>query len=76
MRHIGVLGNWKLSDLKPDEIRDATAKLIEEIKAKYDAIAAVKPEDVTFENCIRVRTTDRILLVVAAIKFPSFRSSP
>jgi hypothetical protein len=55
MRHIGIVGNWALADVKPDDLRAATEKLIVETQAKYDAIAAVKVDDVSFENCIRVR---------------------
>jgi Zn-dependent oligopeptidase len=53
MRHIGIVGNWALADVKPDDLRAATEKLIVETQAKYDAIAAVKVDDVSFENCIR-----------------------
>ena len=38
--HPGILASFRLSELKPEEIRDATAKLITEMRGKYDEVRA------------------------------------
>ena len=36
--HPGILASFRLSELTPEEIRDATKKLITDIRAKYDEV--------------------------------------
>ena len=36
--HPGILASFRLSELTPDEIRDATGKLITEMRGKYDEV--------------------------------------
>ena len=38
--HPGILASFRLAELTPDEIRDATAKLITEMRGKYDEVRA------------------------------------
>ena len=38
--HPGILASFRLAELTPDEIRDATAKLIKEMRGKYDEVRA------------------------------------
>ena len=37
--HPGILASFRLSELTPDEIRDATEKLIAEMRGKYDEVS-------------------------------------
>ena len=39
--HPGIVASFQLSELKPDEIRDATEKLIAEMRGKYDEVSGV-----------------------------------
>jgi len=50
--HPGILASFRLSELTPDEIRDATGKLITEMRGKYDEVGKVEKADVSFDNCI------------------------
>ena len=40
--HPGILASFRLSELTPEEIRDATTKLITDIRAKYDEVRLTK----------------------------------
>ena len=42
-------------DLTAEDIVSMTDGLIAETKAVYDAVGALKPEEVTFENSLKVR---------------------
>ena len=42
-------------DLSTDEILKRTDELIERSKKVYDAIGALKPDQVTYQNCLKVK---------------------
>lgn len=47
-------------DLVPEEIANITKEVIEKSKKTYDAVGALKPEEVTVENCLQVKTNASI----------------
>ena len=53
MRQEGILGNWALHSLNPEDIENATDNLIKKAEAEYDKVGKLTPEDVNFENCIQ-----------------------
>ena len=48
-------GNKLRFDLKASELEKEADNLISQTKAVYDAVGSLKPEEVTFENCVQVR---------------------
>lgn len=50
--HPGILASFRLAELTPDEIRDATAKLITEMRGKYDEVRAKINDLVTYFDYI------------------------
>ena len=54
MKELGIHGNWKLSVLTKEEIAQATQDIIDRTKQLYEAIGNLKPDEVNFENCIKV----------------------
>ena len=55
MKSLGIECNWALSDLSPDDIAEATDAHVDKFRAAYDVVGALKPDQVTFESCIKVR---------------------
>jgi len=51
----GIICDWKLSDVDPKDIQSQTHSLIQDLKAKYDRVGAIKAEEVNYENTIKVR---------------------
>ena len=47
----GVKLRW---DLTAEEISKRTDELIERSKRVYDAVGALKPDQLTYENCLKV----------------------
>lgn len=47
----GVKLRW---DLSAEEILKRTDELIERSKRVYDAVGALKPDQLTYENCLKV----------------------
>ena len=48
--HPGILASFRLAELTPDEIRDATTKLITEMRGKYDEVRCKMNEGTNFES--------------------------
>ena len=48
----GVKLNWNLST---EEILKRTDDLIERSRKVYNAVGALKPEELTYENCLKVK---------------------
>lgn len=58
----GVKLQW---DLSAEEILKRTDELIERSKKVYDAVGALKPDDLTYENCLKVSVVfDRFFLMI------------
>lgn len=51
----GVKLNWNLST---EEILKRTDELIERSRKVYDAVGALKPEELTYENCLKALSDD------------------
>ena len=47
----GVKLNWNLST---EEILKRTDELIERSRKVYNAVGALRPEELTYENCLKV----------------------
>ena len=57
----GVNLQWNLSS---EEILKRTDELIEKSKKVYDAVGALNPDDVTYENCLKASELfDRFFLI-------------
>ena len=55
IKMVSVSGEVKLRwDLSTDDILQKTEELIERSKKVYDAIGALKPHQLTFDNCLKV----------------------
>ena len=54
MRQEGILGNWALDTLTPNDLENATDNLIKNATEQYDKVGCLKPEELTVENCIQV----------------------
>lgn len=49
----GVKLNWNLST---EDILKRTDELIERSRKVYNAVGALKPEELAYENCLKVKT--------------------
>ena len=58
MRQEGILGNWALDTLTPNDLEIATDSLIKNATEQYDKVGCLKPEELTVENCIQVILTN------------------
>lgn len=54
MQPEGILYDWNLGDLTTDEVAKRAQKIIEDVTRVYDQVGALKPEDISYENCIKV----------------------
>ena len=48
----GVKLRW---DLSTEEILKLTDELIERSRKVYDAVGALKPDELTYQNCLKVK---------------------
>jgi hypothetical protein len=64
MRQEGILGNWALDKLTPNDLEIATDSLIKNATEQYDKVGCLKPEELTVENCIQVILTNFMYAVV------------
>ena len=55
MREIGILGNWKLSDVTPEDIAKGADDSIQRLGKTYEAVGKVPKGEVNYENTIKVR---------------------
>lgn len=63
----GVNLQWNLSS---EEILKRTDELIEKSKKVYDAVGALNPDDVTYENCLKASELfDRFFLIRPSCQF-------
>lgn len=53
MQPEGILYDWNLGDLTTDEVAKRAQKIIEDVTRVYDQVGALKPEDISYENCIK-----------------------
>ena len=54
MRQEGILGNWALETLTPNDLENGTDNLIKKATKQYDNVGCLKPEELTVENCVQV----------------------
>lgn len=57
VRPEGVLMEW---DLSKEDIAKRADELIERARKVYDAVGALTPEQVTYENCLKVSNVYRM----------------
>lgn len=55
----GVKLRW---DLSTEDILKRTDELIERSRKVYDAVGALKPDELTYENCLKVKRAARAVL--------------
>lgn len=68
----GVKLNWNLST---EEILKRTDELIERSRKVYNAAGALKPEELTYENCLKVKTCLPTALSIQFFKLLSRRTN-
>jgi hypothetical protein len=54
MRQEGVVCDFDFRKLTPEKIEDGTENLKARVRQEFDKVGLLKPNEVTFENCIKV----------------------